>query len=126
MTKVFLQFASPPFPSFYSYRRRRCLPSHSLIQVNPQVSELIQIFDGTVESNLSIAQRINADPPAHLEEPVEVPRRKRPPPPLIPISAVLNYTAEAGVDPALLDQLVMQEEEAKRTKHDDDDGDGDS
>ena len=79
------------------------------------MSELIQIFDGAVESNLSIAQRINSDPPADMEEPVEVPRRKRPPPPLIPISAVLNYSAEHGVDADLLDQLVT--EEIKRTKH---------
>jgi len=84
-------------------------------KVNPQVSELIQIFDGAVESNLSIAQRINSDPPADMEEPVEVPRRKRPPPPLIPISAVLNYSVEHGVDADLLDQLVT--EEIKRTKH---------
>jgi hypothetical protein len=67
--------------------------------INPQVSELIQKFDGAIESNLNLVSRLTEGSESSFPDSdeqnscdnVEV-KLKRPPPPLIPLSAVLDYS----------------------------------
>ena len=69
-------------------------------KVNPQVSELIEKFDGAVDSSIT-GRRISLDTDLLFNststmDDIGVPKRKRPPPPLIPISAVRQYSDVNG------------------------------
>ena len=62
-------------------------------QVNPQVSELIEKFEGAVDSSID-GRRSSLDTDDTVTAVVSR-KRKRPPPPLIPISAVRQYSTTA-------------------------------
>jgi len=103
-------------------------------KVNPQVSELVQIFDGAIEATLNsddykFDQDID-DEPLEAEttiltavtepvqpEPASPQRRgKRPLPPLIPISAVRDFSDKILDPEEMLDCLVTTDEDSKRIK----------
>ena len=94
--------------------------------VNPQVSELIQKFDGAIDSNLSLASRLTEGSESSFldsdeqnsSDNVET-KLKRPPPPLIPLSAVISYS-QNGIYPAnSLDLLVTNDSKRLKLSNDD-------
>jgi len=89
--------------------------------VNPQVNELIQKFDGAIDSNLNLASRLTEESESSFldsdeqnsSDNVEI-KLKRPPPPLIPLSAVLNYS-QNGICPINSRDLLVTTD-SKRLK----------
>ena len=103
-------------------------------KVNPQVSELVQIFDGAIEATLNsddykFDQDIDNEPleaettiltavtePVQPEPASPQRRGKRPLPPLIPISAVRDFSDKILDPEEMLDCLVTTDEDSKRIK----------
>lgn len=86
-------------------------------KVNPQVSELMQIFDGAIDNNLNsmlqaedlMVESLETEDDDIAERPVAVVevKRKRAPPPLIPISVVRTLKENGELDTAdMMDSLV--------------------